>query len=148
MLLQHLDESDQIVHPRLPNLASDQRGRDIHTVQNVADVVQDSGGDLRHARLARKFEEFILRQFPGGDVQVRPGDAQRGAVGRSGHHSAASPDPPPAAILGSHAKLRFIARAVALHVRVQFIQGGREIVRVHQAFKILRGWADLRRGIT
>src|ERR1019366_5052651 len=67
VLLQHANQSYQIVHPRLPNPARKQRSGYIHAVQDVAHVVQDAGGNLGHARLARECDEPLLR---GGQFRV------------------------------------------------------------------------------
>ena len=41
-------------------LAADQVGRDVHTVEHVTDVVQHVGGDLRHAGLAGAVHQLAL----------------------------------------------------------------------------------------
>ena len=52
VLLEHPGQCEQVVDARFTSLAGHNRRRHVHAVQNVAHVVQDSGGDLGHAGLA------------------------------------------------------------------------------------------------
>ena len=77
VLLEEAAELDEAGHFRAAQLLADEGGGDVDAVEDVADVVEDAGGDLGHAGLARGIHQLLVQL-----VQLRGGELLRGDPGK------------------------------------------------------------------
>ncbi len=63
MLLEKLRDPGHVRAATPADLLGSQRGRNVHAVQDVANIVQHARGDLRHAGLARGVAQLPVRFF-------------------------------------------------------------------------------------
>jgi hypothetical protein len=57
-------DAAHVADARVPQSCLHQRGGDAQAVQDVADTVQNPGGDFRHARIARGIAQLLLQFAP------------------------------------------------------------------------------------
>ena len=63
MFLQQGGDFGKIAQLGTLDILRDQSGGDVDAVEDIADVMEDVGGDFRHARHAGGFQQFPLGAF-------------------------------------------------------------------------------------